>query len=90
MEVRYEQPFPNLECSNAPPAGPPIASCFALRNSMPKLGDEQTFARNDANVDVLLPYSLVSGIVIPCATLLFRIRLLTMVCNSGREMQSHH
>ncbi|KAK0509819.1 hypothetical protein JMJ35_008213 [Cladonia borealis] len=65
MEVRYQQRFSNLECSSAPPAGPSIASCFALRNSMPKAGDEQTFGRNGAEVDVVLPYTLVGGIVIP-------------------------
>ena len=32
---------------------------------MPKAGDEQTFGRNGAEVDVVLPYTLVGGIVIP-------------------------
>ncbi len=65
MEAQYEEPLSNLECLVYPPAGPPMASCFALRNSMPKAGDEQTFGRIGANVDVVLPYTLVRGIVIP-------------------------
>ena len=65
MEVQYEQPFSNLECLNGPPAAPPIASCFTLRNSMPKAGDEQTFGNIGWNVDVVLPYTLLSGTVIP-------------------------
>ena len=65
MVVQYEQPFPNLECASAPPAGPPTASCFALRNSIPKAGGEQTFGSLGSNVDVVLPYTIVSGIFIP-------------------------
>ena len=65
VEVQYEQPFSNLVCSMAPPAGPPLASCFALRNAMPKAGDEQTFGIISADVDVVLPYTIVGGIVNP-------------------------
>ena len=32
---------------------------------MPKSGDEQTFGDIGSNVDVVLPYTLLSGIVIP-------------------------
>lgn len=65
MEVQYEQPFPNLQCSRFRPAGPPTASCFALRNSIPKAGDAQTFGRLGEDVDVVLPLRLASGIFIP-------------------------
>lgn len=65
MEVQYEEPFPNLVCPNAPPTGPPVASCFAVRNSMPKVGDAQTFGRLGEIADVVLPYTLAAGIVIP-------------------------
>ena len=66
LEVQYEQPLPNLQCLHDPlPIGPPLASCFALRNIMPKSGNEQTFGRVGAVVDVSLPYTFVGGIIMP-------------------------
>lgn len=65
MAVQYEEPFSNLECESTPPAGPPTASCFALRNLIPKSGNEQTFGEIGSDVDVVLPYTLVSGSVVP-------------------------
>ena len=65
MEVKYEDPFRNLTCASAPPAGPPTASCFALRNSIPKAGYYQTFGSPGENVEVVLPLTLASGIFIP-------------------------
>ena len=65
LQVVNGAPVPNLQCLHAPPAGPPVASCFALRNTMSKARHTQTFGRDGAVVDVLLPYTFVSGIVMP-------------------------
>lgn len=65
LQVVNGAPLPNLQCLHAPPLGPPVASCFALRNTMSKAPHTQTFGRDDAIVDVLLPYTFVSGIVMP-------------------------
>ena len=71
MDVLGNDRFPNLQCLRAPPAGPPVASCFALRNKVPKSESRQVFGRDgrhgrpDEDPDEYVPYTLVGGTVMP-------------------------
>ena len=60
MRVWYNEGY-MTRCINPPPSGPPIRSCYSLRNALPWQGQPTFGPRTTPNMDINTPHSVQSG-----------------------------